>query len=174
MKQLFYDNRQFLIVCLISQGFRETQRALVEMTEKTAEVDQMKGATLEEISAMVENITREFKNKQSQLQPLISDLKSVRQEYLEVESQYQEKKMTYDKAAVGLEMEKQTLEKECNQFQEDCLREESKFHQLQNLISIAKIRLERCEQEKKWQNGQGRMMRDFASLKELYAVRWNF
>lgn len=150
------------------EGYRETQRALVEMAEKTAEIDQMKGATLEEISSMVENITREFKSKQQQLQPIIAELKSVRQEYLDVESQYQEKKMSYEKVAVGLEMEKQALEKDCNQFQEECLREESRYHQMQNMISITKIRLERCEQEKKWQNGTGRLMRDFASLKELY------
>ncbi len=45
------------------------------MTEKTAEIDQLKGATLEDISAMVESINREFKNKQQQLQPLIGELK---------------------------------------------------------------------------------------------------
>lgn len=154
---------------MLLQGYRETQRALIEMTEKTAEIDQLKGATLEDISAMVESITREFKNKQQQLQPLIAELKSVRQEYLDVESQYQEKKLSYEKVAVGLDMEKQSLEKDCTQFQDECLREESRYHQLQNLISISKIRLSRVEQEKKWQAGQGRLMRDFASLKELYA-----
>lgn len=45
------------------------------MSEKTAAVDQMKGATLEEISAMVEQIGREFKSKQLQLQPLMQELK---------------------------------------------------------------------------------------------------
>ena len=35
----------------------------------------MKGSTLEEISAMVEQIGREFKSKQAQLQPLLSELK---------------------------------------------------------------------------------------------------
>jgi hypothetical protein len=58
-----------------SQGYRDTQRALVEMTEKASEVDRMKGATLEDISTMVEQIAREFKNKQTQLQPLILELK---------------------------------------------------------------------------------------------------
>jgi len=57
------------------QGFRDTQRALVEMSEKTAEVDQLKGSTLEEISAMVERIGREFKAKQEQLAPLMAELK---------------------------------------------------------------------------------------------------
>ncbi len=45
------------------------------MTEKAAEIDHVKGATLEEISAMVEQISREFRNKQNQLQPLIAELK---------------------------------------------------------------------------------------------------
>ena len=45
------------------------------MTEKTAEVDQAKGATLEQISSMVEQIGREFKSKQAQLQPLMAELK---------------------------------------------------------------------------------------------------
>lgn len=45
------------------------------MSEKTAAVDQMKGATLEEISSFVEQIGREFKTKQMQLQPLMVELK---------------------------------------------------------------------------------------------------
>jgi septal ring factor EnvC (AmiA/AmiB activator) len=109
----------FPFVCFffITQGYRDTQRAIVEMSEKAAEIDQMKGATLEDISNKVEQISREFRSKQTQLQPLIGDLKNVRQEYLDVESQYQEKKMGYEKLAVSLDLEKQVLEKECNQFQ---------------------------------------------------------
>ena len=37
------------------------------------------GATLEQISAMVEEIGREFKKKQAQLGPLMGELKRVRQ-----------------------------------------------------------------------------------------------
>jgi hypothetical protein len=93
---------------------------------------------------------------------------------MDVESQYQEKKSTYDKVAVGLEMEKQILEKDCNMFQDDCLREESRYHYLQNLILISQIKLQRAEQEKKWQNNDGRLMRDFSTLRDLYAVRIQF
>lgn len=66
-------------------------------------------------------------------------------------------------------MEKQTLERECDSFQEECLREESRFHYLNSLSTIARIKLDRAEQEKKWQAGDGRMMRDFAHFKDLYA-----
>lgn len=152
------------------EGYRETQRAIIDMSEKTAQVDQMKGLTLEQIAAMVDEISREYKRKQSQLQPLINELKSVRQEYQNVESEFADTKSTYDRAAVGLELEKQTLEKECDTLQEDCLREESRYHYLTSMISICKIQLERAEQEKRWQAGQGRLVRDFATFKDLYAV----
>lgn len=57
-----------------------------------------------------------------------------------------------------------------NVLQEDCLREETKYHTLTNLIAVARIKLERVEQEQKWQAGEGTLMRDFASLRDLYAV----
>lgn len=47
----------------------------MEMAERSAEVDQMKGATLEQISSMVEEIGKEFKSKQSQLNPLMAEVK---------------------------------------------------------------------------------------------------
>ena len=150
------------------EGFRGTQRDLEDMAEKTAEIDQSKGMTLEQISSLVEQITREFKQRQSQLQPLMASLKKLRSEYMEVEAVYNEKKATYDKVAIGLDMEKSSLEKECDAFQEECIREESRFHYLNSLTNIAKIKLDRAEQEKKWQSGDGRMMRDFASFKDLY------
>ncbi len=59
----------------LTQGYRSTQKAIVDMTDKVAEVDQLKGSTLEDISSMVDQINREFKNKQAQLQPLMAELK---------------------------------------------------------------------------------------------------
>jgi hypothetical protein len=35
---------------------------------------------------------------------------------------------------------------------------------------LVRSKIERAEQEKKHQNKDGRLMRDFASLKEFYAV----
>lgn len=89
---------------------------------------------------------------------------------MNVEADYNESRATYDRVAVGLELEKQTLEKECDGLQEECLREESRFHYLTSLLSINRIKLERAEQESRWQAGQGRLVRDFASFKDLYAV----
>jgi len=53
--------------------------------------------------------------------------------------------------------------------QEECLREESRYHYLNCLVTIAKTKLDRAEKEKKCQSGDStRIMRDFASFKELY------
>lgn len=150
------------------EGYRDTMRTLVDVTEKTSEIDQMKGATLEEISAMVEQIGKEFKTKQMQLQPMMAELKSLRHDYMELETRYNEAKGKYDKVAIALELDKQSLEKDCDSFQEECLAAESKYHILNCLISSTKIRLQRAEQEKKWLDGNGRLLRDFASYKELY------
>jgi Cdc6-like AAA superfamily ATPase len=62
-------------IYLPAQGYRATQAAIVEATEQAAEVDQMKGSTLEEISQMVDQISREYRSKQAQLQPLSQELK---------------------------------------------------------------------------------------------------
>jgi len=150
------------------EGYRSTQRALEEMSEKTAAVDQMKGATLEQISSMVEKIGRKFKEMQTQLQPLINELKNTRQEYMEVEANYAERKVNYDKIALVMDLERQSLEKECDSLQEECLREESRYHYLNNLIFINNLKLEKAEQERKWQAGEDRMLPNFASFKDLY------
>lgn len=60
---------------LRSQGYRTTQKTIIDITERTAEMDQLKGSTLEDISSMVDQINREFKNKEAQLQPLMAELK---------------------------------------------------------------------------------------------------
>jgi len=87
---------------------------------------------------------------------------------MQCEADYEERRAQYDKVAVGLDLEKSQLEKECDAYQEECMREESRYHYLNSLTSISRIKLERAEMEKKWQSGDGRMMRDFGSFKDLY------
>jgi hypothetical protein len=89
---------------------------------------------------------------------------------MDVESEYLERKSTYDKVAVGLELEKQALERDCDMYQDECLKEESRFHELNCRTTISKIKLQKADQEKKWQTGNGQFMRDFKTLKDFYAV----
>lgn len=93
---------------------------------------------------------------------------------MDVETQYLERKANYDKIAVGLELEKQGLERDCDTSQDEYLQEETKYHTLSNLISLAKIKQSRCDQERKWKAGEGSLMRDFQSLNDLYNVSLSF
>ena len=87
------------------EASRDVQRESLEAIEKSAQAAQTKGMTLDQISNIVDSIGREFKNKQSQLQPLISQLKSLRQDYMNLEAEHADARSTYDRVAVGLLLE---------------------------------------------------------------------
>lgn len=106
---------------------------------------------------------------------------------MDVEGAHAEAKETFEKFAVGLDMDKSSLERDCDTLQvpqnlsfpryrlienqDECLREESRYHYLNNLLFMNKMKLERAEKEKRFRQGDGRMLRDFATWKDLYAVR---
>jgi hypothetical protein len=132
--------------------------------------NQAKGKTLDEISKIVTDINQTLKERKNKLAPQIKELRAVRQRYQEVEQDHLEKKALYENTAAGLETERIKLEQECAAFQEDCLREESRYHYLQCMMRIAEAHHERVEQEVEYDRGHGRLLRDFRTYKELYQV----
>ncbi|KAG5191213.1 intraflagellar transport protein 81 [Tribonema minus] len=149
-------------------GYRRAHAELVAKSEQTAAVDANKAETLEEISALVVEITHELKSRKERLRPLIENLKDARHESQDVEAEYARRRNAYDKVAVGLEVERSQLEQECDALQTEALQEESRFHFLAALTGVAEARLARIEQERKWQGGEGRLLPDFKCLKDLY------
>lgn len=99
---------------------------------------------------------------------MLNQLKVLRRQYVEAESEYVQKRRAYEKIAVGLEVEKQQLEQECDMFQEECLREESRYHFLSSLISINRVQQKRAELEEACEKGDKQLLKNFASFKELY------
>jgi len=85
---------------------------------------------LAEISDIANNITRSLEDKKTELKPMIKDLKDVRKIYMELEQTFLDKKARYDSVCVGLESERSMIESECDELQEECLREESRYHYL--------------------------------------------
>merc|ERR1719265_2359391 len=79
-------------------GMRETENALEKASVEKAQVDQAKGKTLDEISAIVQKINTQLKDKKNKLAPQIKALRSVRQSFQQVEVKYMEKKSAYDQA----------------------------------------------------------------------------
>ena len=53
------------------EGFRDTQEKLENDSEKVADVDDIKGQTLEEISALIKDMTMKLEGKKEHLKPLV-------------------------------------------------------------------------------------------------------
>ena len=87
------------------------------MSKETATLDQTKGKTLDEISAIVTDITQTLKERKNKLAPQIKELRAVRQRYQELEGAFLNQKGKYEHTAVGLETERARLQKECDQLQ---------------------------------------------------------
>ncbi|TMW55792.1 hypothetical protein Poli38472_010674 [Pythium oligandrum] len=149
-------------------GFFETQDRLDHVSEMNAQVNKLKGETLEEISRIVTDINQTLKDRKNQLAPQIKELRSVRQRYQEMEQTYLERKAQYDNTAVGLETERIKLEQECHAFQEDCIREESQYHLLNCQMELEKAKIDKIQQEVEFEKGSGRLLRDIKSFQELY------
>merc|ERR1711865_784490 len=129
------------------QGYTDTEKKLQSVSEKQGDINMAKGKTLDEISKIVTDINQTLKERKNKLAPQIKELRAVRQRYQEVEQDHLEKKALYENTAAGLETERIKLEQECAAFQEDCLREESRYHYLQCMMRIAEAHHERVEQE---------------------------
>jgi intraflagellar transport protein 81 len=108
------------------------------------------------------------KDRKTKLQPAIKDLRTVRQDFGELESVYLRDKAVYDNTAAGLETERAVLERQADALQEDALREESRYHQLQLLMDTTQAALTRAKEESECEKPEGRFLRDFKTRKDLY------
>lgn len=151
-------------------GFLETHDKLDAVSAMNAQVNALKGETLEEISRVVTDLNQTLKERKNQLAPQIKELRAVRSKYQETEQVYLDKKAQYDATAVGLEAERLKLEQDCAAFQDDCLREESQFHLLHCQLELERARADKVAQEVDFEAGAGgkRLLRDIRSFQELY------
>merc|ERR1711870_91916 len=86
-------------------GLRETEAMLEKASVEKSQVDRAKGKTLDEISAIVQKINAQLKEKKNKLAPQIKALRSVRQNFQQVEVKYLEKKSAYDQDKSGIDSE---------------------------------------------------------------------
>merc|ERR1719223_2539105 len=100
---------------------RETEVMLEKASIEKSQIDRAKGKTLDEISAIVQKINAQLKDKKNKLAPQIKALRSVRQNFQQVEVKYLEKKTTYDQAKSGMDSELSKVAGEVKQLESDVL-----------------------------------------------------
>jgi len=150
------------------EGYTSTQNTLEVISNATAALNSTKGKTLEEISKIVTDINHAVTDRKKRLQPLINQLKGLRPTYKEKESEYLEAKSVFENMAAGLESERVKLERDCESYQVDCQREESRYHMLNCMTQIADANMERVRLEDQFSRGNGELLPQFRSFQDLY------
>ena len=150
------------------EGYTSTQNTLEVISNATAALNSTKGKTLEEISKIVTDINHAVVDRKNRLQPLINKLKGLRPTYKEKESEYLESKSVFENMAAGLESERVKLERDCESYQVDCQREESRYHMLGCMTQIAEANFERVRLEEQFSRGNGELLPQFRSFQDLY------
>ena len=150
-------------------GYTSVQSDLEKVSALKARIDESKGATLNEISRIVEDINRAIKDKKAKLAPAIQALRAMRQEFSDVEAGWLQEKARYESVASGLEAEKLALEREADAAQAEAHGEDSRRAMLGAMAEAAQAQLERAREEQAYVNGEGRFLRDFRTLQDVYA-----
>jgi intraflagellar transport protein 81 len=151
-------------------GMRETEAMLEKASVEKASVDKAKGRTLDEISAIVQKINSQLKDKKNKLAPQIKALRSVRQNFQQVEVKYLEKKTAYDQAKSWVDGDLGKLSGEVSQLEQEVHETEQNYHELNMQLCAADSRLQRAHRETRCQRREERHSQEFATLAEAYSA----
>merc|ERR1712232_768506 len=122
-------------------GLRETEARLEKASVDKSQVDKAKGKTLDEISAIVQKINQQLKEKKNKLAPQIKALRSVRQNFQQVEVKYLEKKSAYDQAKSTMDGELSKVSSEVRQLENEVLDAEQNYHELNMQLCTAESKI---------------------------------
>lgn len=150
-------------------GYSAVQSDLEKVSALKARIDESKGATLNEISRIVQDINFAIKEKKAKLAPAIQALRQMRTEFTEAEDVWMQEKARYESVASGLESEKLALERETDAAQAEVIGEESRRAMLLALSDETQTRIDRAKEEATYERDEGpRYLRDFKTLKDVY------
>ena len=150
------------------EGYQTMEERDDKISMLSSALNQTKGKTLEEISKIVTDINQALKERKNKLAPQIKELRAVRGEYQDIERVYLEKKGMFESTAAGLESERVKLEMQCGRNQDEALKVEREYHMLNSMLQNAKVDLERVQLEEQFSKGDGQLLPDFKTFKELY------
>jgi intraflagellar transport protein 81 len=112
-------------------GYRDTKSNLAAVDATSVGLDAQKGKTLEEMSALVHQLTMKIGERKTRLAPIIKELRPLRQQCQDKEAEYDDRKHQYDALSLQLESSMSRVEQEVKKFQEEILANETKFHLLE-------------------------------------------
>jgi intraflagellar transport protein 81 len=109
-------------------GFREAREQLEKVSATKADVDEIKGKTLEEMSAISQDIQRAIQARQTELRSIVNKLQDQRKKTATVESKYLQAKQRYQNAVSEYDGVCMQLDEECKKLRAEIAQHQSKFH----------------------------------------------
>jgi len=151
-------------------GMREVEQQLEKASVEKASVDKTKGKTLDEISAIVEQINSQLKEKKNKLAPQIKALRSARQSFQVVEAKHIEKKGAYDQVKGSMEGDLKKISGEVQMLENDTQESERAYHELNMQLALADSQLQRATAEARRLRREERYSDAYSSLSERYSA----
>jgi len=151
------------------EGMREVEQQLEKASVEKASVDRNKGQTLDEISAIVQQINTQLRDKKNKLAPQIKALRSARQSFQVVEAKHIEKKGVYDQAMCEMEAEIKKVSEDVKRLQTETQESERAYHELNMQLTLADSQMQRANAEARRQRKEERYSEAFSTLSERYA-----
>lgn len=154
------------------EGYAQTQEELEKVSQRKADIDEMKGRTLEDISQVVGEINEKIKKRKHQLAPQIMTLRKLRTEVRDKEAVHAERKAAYMTQKAGIDSDLGDITSAAEEAVKLAANEESEAAHYASLASIQRVKLQRVEEEK-----AGTFVREMpdgtriTSYRDLYAAK---
>eukprot|EP00736_Rhodelphis_marinus_P007640 Rmarinus@m.7407 len=130
------------------QGYRDVAKNLEHVSEMTEGVNEEKARTLEELSALVDQITRESLAKKDKLYPLLKKHRELTAERPGKLQEHEQKKSLYDQTRLMLESELGKLREEVHGLHDGQLQAETMYHMVSTERKSLSLRKKKVEKEK--------------------------
>nr|VZI36818.1 unnamed protein product [Spirometra erinaceieuropaei] len=128
-------------------GYWETMNKLEKVSERAVTLNQRKGSTLEEMSALVGCLTQHIMARRDNLAPLIRELRPLRTTAQEIAQKHAEKKAAYDSFVASRDSQTLRLEQEVRVLREETRVEESRYHYLNAALRMLRVQQFRLQEE---------------------------
>ncbi|KAK8878005.1 Intraflagellar transport protein 81 [Tritrichomonas musculus] len=128
-------------------GFREARAQLEKVSATKADLDDMKGKTLEEMSSISKEIQRSIQARQTELKPLVSALQDTRKKKAAIESKYLQSKQRYQNAVSEYDSVCMELDEESKKIRNEIGTYQSKYHNVLQMLNNQQRIMKRVREE---------------------------
>lgn len=128
-------------------GFREAREQLEKVSATKADLDDLKGKTLEEMSAISKEIQKGIQARQSELKPLVSELQDYRKKKAAIESKYLQAKQRYQNAISEYDSSCMELDEEAKKLKAEMGTYQSKYHNTRQMLCCLERKINRAREE---------------------------